>query len=105
MPNEWYDALPGPSYPIPEHPYIPLAPAHVAQLERAPIKQIMLKIPDRMPAVAPEWRARGGRGFYELGRRLDYINYEVADAFRDLFGVIRAGIRRLRIWLEGAGAR
>jgi hypothetical protein len=42
-----------------------------------------------MPTVAPDWRARGGRGFQELGRRLDYINYEVADAFRDLFGMMR----------------
>ena len=105
MPNEWYAALPGPSYPIPEHPHIPLAPAHVAQLERAPVKQIVLEIPDAMPTVAPDWRARGGRGFYELGRRLDYINYEVADAFRDLFGVMRAGIRRLHIRLTTSGAR
>jgi hypothetical protein len=57
-------------------------------------------IPDRMPTVAPDWRARGGRGFYELGRRLDYSNYEVADAFRDLFGMMRAGIRCLYIWLN-----
>jgi uncharacterized membrane protein HdeD (DUF308 family) len=96
MPNEWYAALPGPSYPIPEYPHIPLAPAHVARLERAPIKQIILKIPERMPAIAPVWRARGGRGFYELGRRLDYMNYEVADAFRDLFGALGAGMRRFR---------
>jgi len=96
MPNEWYAALPGPSYPIPEHPRILLAPAHVAQLERAPIKQIVLRIPAGMPIVAPVWRARGGRGFYELGRRLDYMNFEVADALRSLFGAIRAGTRRLR---------
>jgi len=105
MPNEWYAALPGPSYPIPEYPHIPLAPAHIAQLERAPVKQIILKIPDRVPAVAPAWRARGGRGFYELGRRLDYMNYEVADAFRDLFSVLRAAIRRLHIRLTTSGAR
>jgi hypothetical protein len=96
MPNEWYAALPGPSYPIPEHPHILLAPAHVAQLERAPVKQILLTIPAGMPVVAPGWRARGGRGFYELGRRLDFMNYEVADASHSLFGAIRAGIRRLR---------
>lgn len=105
MPNEWYDALPGPSYPIPEYPHIPLAPAHVAQLERAPVKQIVLEVPAAMPTVAPAWRARGGRGFYELGRRLDYMNYEVTDAFSDLFGVMRAGIRRFGAWLSGAGAR
>jgi uncharacterized membrane protein HdeD (DUF308 family) len=105
MPNEWYAALPGPSYPIPEYPHIPLAPAHVAQLERAPVKQIVLEVPTAMPAVAPAWRARGGRGFYELGRRLDYMNYEVADAFRDLFGVMRAGIRRLHIRLTTSGAQ
>ena len=46
------DALPGPSYPIPEHPHIPLAPAYVAQLERAPVKQIVLEVPTAMPAVA-----------------------------------------------------
>jgi uncharacterized membrane protein HdeD (DUF308 family) len=96
MPNEWYAALPGPSFPIPEHPHIPLAPAQVAHLERAPIKQIILTIPDRLPAVAPVWRARGGRGFYELGRRLDYMNYEVAEAFRSLVGALGAGMRRLR---------
>jgi len=58
-----------------------------------------------MPAVAPAWRARGGRGFYELGRRLDYMNYEVADAFHDLFGAINAGIHRLRNRLTTSGAR
>jgi len=105
MPNEWYAALPGPSYPIPEHPHIPLAPAHVAQMERAPVKQIVLEVPAAMPAVAPAWRARGGRGFYELGRRLDYMNYEVADAFHDLFGAINAGIHRLRNRLTTSGAR
>jgi uncharacterized membrane protein HdeD (DUF308 family) len=103
MPNEWYASLPGPSYPIPEHPHIPLA--HIAQLARAPVKQIVLTIPDRMPVVAPGWRVRGGRGFYELGRRLDYMNYEVADAFRDLFGAINTRVRRLGAWLSGARAR
>jgi hypothetical protein len=105
MPNEWYEALPGPSYPIPEHPHIPLAPAHVAQLERAPIKQILLKISDGLPAVAPDRRARGGRGFYELGRRLDYMNYDVAQALRSSFGAVGAGMRRLRDGRAGAGSR
>jgi hypothetical protein len=63
----------------------------VAQLERALIRQIILKIPDRMPTVAPACRAGGGCGLNDLGRRLDSINYEVADAFRDLFGAMRAG--------------
>ncbi len=103
MPNEWYAALPGPSYPIPEHPHIPLAPAHIAQLQRAPIKQITLEIPAAMPATAPAWRARGGRGFYEMGRRLDYMNYEVADAFRNLFHAINAGIQRLHARLTAGG--
>jgi hypothetical protein len=67
MPNEWYAALPGPAYHTREYPRIPLAPAHVAQLERAPVKQIVLRMPDRMPAVAPKWRARGGYGISMLG--------------------------------------
>jgi hypothetical protein len=46
----------------------------------------MLKIPDRMPTVAPVLRARDDRGYYELGWR---INYAVADAFPVLFGVMR----------------
>jgi hypothetical protein len=29
----------------------------------------------------------------------------VADAFHDLFGMMRAGIRRFGAWLSGAGAR
>jgi hypothetical protein len=104
MPNEWYAALPGPSYPIAEYPHIPLAPAHAAQLARAPVKQIVLEIPAAMPALAPAWRARGGRGFYEMGRRLDYINYEVAAAFRDIFRAVSAGMRSLRVRLTGAAA-
>jgi uncharacterized membrane protein HdeD (DUF308 family) len=102
MPNEWYAALPGPSYPISEYPHIPLAPSHTAQLARAPVKQIVLEIPVAMPTTAPTWRARGGRGFYEMGRRLDYINYEVGAAFRDILRVISAGIRNLRLTASGA---
>jgi uncharacterized membrane protein HdeD (DUF308 family) len=105
MPNEWYASLPGLSYPIPEHPHIPLATAHIAQLERAPVKQIVLTIPERMPVVVPGWRARGGRGFYELGRRLDYMNYEVADAFHSLFHAFGAGLLRLKSKLTASGAR
>jgi uncharacterized membrane protein HdeD (DUF308 family) len=52
MPNEWYAALPGPSYPIAEYPHIPLAPAHAAQLARTPVKQLVLEIPAAMPATA-----------------------------------------------------
>jgi uncharacterized membrane protein HdeD (DUF308 family) len=104
MPNEWYAALPGPSYPIAEYPHIPLAPAHAAQLARTPVQQLALEIPAAMPATAPAWRARGGRGFYEMGRRLDYINYEVAAAFRDGFRALNAGIRGLRVRMTGAGA-
>jgi uncharacterized membrane protein HdeD (DUF308 family) len=96
MPNEWYEALPGPSYQTQEHAHIPLAPAHVAQLARAPVKQIVLRIPDQMPALAPEWRARGGYGFSVLGRRLAYINFEVASAFRSLIQALGSMIRRLR---------
>jgi hypothetical protein len=96
MPNEWYEALPGASYHTQEHPHIPLSPAHAAQLAHAPVKQIVLRIPDQMPAVAPEWRARGGYGFSMLGRRLEYINFEVAGAFRRLIQTLRSRIRRLR---------
>jgi hypothetical protein len=46
-----------------------------------------------------------GWGFYRVDGRLDYSNYEVAGAFLDVFGVMRAGICRLHIWLTASGAR
>lgn len=49
-------------------------------------------------------QAGGGRGLYEMGRRLDYLDYEVAAAFRDIFRALDAGMRGLRVWLTGAGA-
>jgi uncharacterized membrane protein HdeD (DUF308 family) len=97
LPNEWYDALPGPSYCIAEHPLIPPRPDEAPRLAKLPTKEIHLHIPERFDAEAPSWRAGGGRARYELTNRFEYMNEEVLVAIN---GVVHLLTNPLRTYLE-----
>jgi uncharacterized membrane protein HdeD (DUF308 family) len=70
VPNRWYDALPGRSYPILAGVEIPLNPERAAKLAQLPVHEIKLHIPAYIQAAAPPWRARGGRAWYEARQRV-----------------------------------
>jgi uncharacterized membrane protein HdeD (DUF308 family) len=86
FPNEWYDSLPGTSYKISEQADIPLRPNKVARLQRLWTHLIHLTIPGRVLDITPPWRKGGGRAFYEIGERLEFINQQAAEA---IVGVVR----------------
>ena len=65
VPNDWYDALPGPSYKIAEHPVIPVHLRKMSQRELA-TREILLTIPSRVKGTPPPWRQRGWRAMQEL---------------------------------------
>jgi uncharacterized membrane protein HdeD (DUF308 family) len=65
VPNDWYDALPGPSYQIAEHPAIPVNLRKMSQRELA-ISEILLTIPSHIKGTPPLWRQRGWRAMQEL---------------------------------------
>ncbi len=65
VPNDWYDALPGWTYKIAEHPVIPVHVHKMSQRELA-IREILLTIPPRIKAAPPPWRMRGWRAWEEL---------------------------------------
>jgi uncharacterized membrane protein HdeD (DUF308 family) len=65
VPNDWYDALPGTSYTIAEHPAIAVSlrkqsPREIARREFA------LLIPTRMQGAPPPWRMQRWRAWEEL---------------------------------------
>ncbi len=65
VPNDWYDALPGPSYTIAEHPVIPVRLHKMSQRELA-TSEIVLTIPAHIKGTPPPWRQRGWRAMQEL---------------------------------------
>ncbi len=65
VPNDWYDALPGPGYKIAEHPVIPLRLHKISQRELA-TSEILLPIPSHIQGTPPPWRQRGWRAMHEL---------------------------------------
>jgi uncharacterized membrane protein HdeD (DUF308 family) len=65
VPNDWFDALPGPSYKIAEHPIIPLRLHKMSQRELA-TSEILLTIPARINGTAPPWQQKGWRAIHEL---------------------------------------
>jgi uncharacterized membrane protein HdeD (DUF308 family) len=65
VPNDWYDALPGPSYKIAEYPVIPVNLRKMSQRELA-ISEILLTIPSHIKGTPPLWRQRGWRAMQEL---------------------------------------
>jgi hypothetical protein len=65
VPNDWYDALPGPSFPIDTYPVIPLR-LHRMSLRDLVTKEIKIIIPARIVGSAPPWREQGFRALIEL---------------------------------------
>lgn len=86
VPNDWYDALPGRSYLIAEHPTIPL---HLHQMSKRGLttREIMLTIPERARGTAPPWRVNGWRAWQELSGPWEKM-------LRDM-GVLFASVGRL----------
>jgi hypothetical protein len=73
VPNDWYDWLPGPSYPIGDYQVIPLRPGREDARARLGKREIKLTIPARIQASPPPWHARGGRVWYELRANIDRL--------------------------------
>jgi uncharacterized membrane protein HdeD (DUF308 family) len=65
VPNDWYDALPGTSYKIAEHPVIPVRLHKMSQRELA-TSEILLTIPSHIKGTPPPWQQRGWRAMHEL---------------------------------------
>ena len=65
IPNDWYDALPGTSYTIAEHPAIAVSLRKQSPREIAK-REIALVIPARMQGAPPPWRMQRWRAWEEL---------------------------------------
>ncbi|HEY6409816.1 MAG TPA: hypothetical protein VIY29_20345 [Ktedonobacteraceae bacterium] len=80
VPNDWYDALPGRSYTIAEHPVIPVRMLKMSQRELA-IREILLTIPSHIKGAPPPWRMRGWRAWEELSLAWDKMLKDVWKLF------------------------
>jgi uncharacterized membrane protein HdeD (DUF308 family) len=80
IPNDWYDALPGPSYVIEENPTIPLHLHKISKRELA-TREIMLAIPPRIQGTPPPWRMNGWRAWQELNDTWDKMLGDVRTLF------------------------
>ena len=80
VPNDWYDALPGRSYTIAEHPVIPVQLHKMSQRELAS-REILLTIPPRIKGSPPPWRVRGWRAWEELTLGWDKMLKDVRTLF------------------------
>jgi uncharacterized membrane protein HdeD (DUF308 family) len=80
VPNDWYDALPGRSYTIAEHPVIPVQLRKMSQRELA-TREIELTIPPHVKGAPPPWRMRGWRAWEELTLAWDKMLKDVGKLF------------------------
>ncbi len=80
VPNDWFDALPGRSYTIAEHPVIPVRLLKMSQRELA-IREIELTIPPHVKGAPPPWRMRGWRAWEELILAWDKMLKDVGKLF------------------------
>ena len=80
VPNDWYNALPGHSYTIAEHPVIPVQLRKMSQRELA-TREIALTIPPRIKGAPPPWRTRGWRAWEELTLAWDKMLKDVGALF------------------------
>jgi uncharacterized membrane protein HdeD (DUF308 family) len=65
IPNDWYDALAGPSYTIEEHPALPVSRYTPSRREIAR-REVAVVIPSRMKGSSPPWCMQGWRPWEEL---------------------------------------
>ncbi len=80
VPNDWYDAQPGPSYIIQETPTVPIH-LHLMSKRELIRKEILLTIPPRVNGTPPPWRVNGWRAWYELNYTLDKMIKDVSTLF------------------------
>ncbi|HEY6409949.1 MAG TPA: hypothetical protein VIY29_21030, partial [Ktedonobacteraceae bacterium] len=80
VPNDWFDALHGTSYPIDEYPAIPL---HLHKMSRRALatEQINLTIPLHIQGTPPSWREGGFRAWTEITDAWDKMLADVAGLF------------------------
>jgi len=80
VPNDWYDAQPGPSYIILETPAIPIH-LHLMSKRELIRREILLTIPPNVQGTPPPWRVNGWRAWYELNYTLDKMINDVRTLF------------------------
>jgi uncharacterized membrane protein HdeD (DUF308 family) len=83
VPNDWYDAQPGPSYIIQETPIIPIH-LHLMSKRELIRKEIILTIPAHVQGTPPSWRVNGWRAWYELNYTLDKMLKDVSSLFASM---------------------
>ena len=80
VPNDWYDAQPGPSYIIQETPIIPIH-LHLMSNRELATREIILTIPPNVQGIPPPWRVNGWRAWSELNYTLDKMIRDVGMLF------------------------
>ncbi len=83
VPNDWYDAQPGPSYIIEETPTIPVH-LHLMSKRELLRREITLTIPQRVQGTPPPWRVNGWRAWSELNYTLDKMIKDVGTLFSSM---------------------
>ncbi len=96
IPNDWYDMIPGPSYPIAEYAAIPVRRSHVSGSIETRMRDIPLSVSPRAIASEPAWRATGGRAWHELRMVFELLNEEILQTANAGFKQARVLIQRLR---------
>ncbi len=105
IPYEWYDAIPGPSYRIADHPEIPVRWSRVSDFFERRLRDIPLVISPRAHASEPAWRAMGGRAWHELRALFEMVNEEVLQTASAALKQARELIERLRSRLKRLQAK
>jgi uncharacterized membrane protein HdeD (DUF308 family) len=80
VPNDWYDALPGATFPIEKYPVVPLRLHKLSQRELA-TNEITITIPPRIQGNPPPWREQGFRAWIEITDAWDKMLADVAGLF------------------------
>jgi hypothetical protein len=80
VPNDWYEALPGCSYLIADHPTIPLH-LHCMSKREPATREIMLMIPACAQGTAPPWRVKGWRAWQEVSGTWDKMLRDLRTLF------------------------
>lgn len=83
VPNDWFDAQPGPCYIIEETPIIPIH-LHLMSKRELIRREILLNIPQHVQGTPPPWRVNGWRAWYELNYTLDKMIKDVKHLFASM---------------------